>query len=128
MLRYIVRRILLTIPVLFGILTLVFFLGHVLPGDACRALLGERATDAVCAAYTPAALARRPGAVRSPHPTHSVAGMGPLAEACVLGHGEPDSPTGSTSPCPSSSGTTWQPFPAATSERRRRARRAFWTS
>ena len=29
MLRYIVRRILLTIPVLFGILTLVFFLGHV---------------------------------------------------------------------------------------------------
>jgi len=51
MLRYIVRRVLLTIPVLFGILTLVFFLGHVLPGDACRALLGERATDAICAAY-----------------------------------------------------------------------------
>ena len=51
MLRYIVRRILLSIPVLFGILTLVFFLGHVLPGDACRALLGERATDAICAAY-----------------------------------------------------------------------------
>jgi len=51
MLRYIVRRILLTIPVLFGILVLVFFLGHVLPGSTCRALLGERATDAVCAAY-----------------------------------------------------------------------------
>jgi peptide/nickel transport system permease protein len=51
MLRFIVRRILLTVPVLFGILVLVFFLGHVLPGSTCRALLGERATDAVCAAY-----------------------------------------------------------------------------
>jgi peptide/nickel transport system permease protein len=51
MVRYIVRRLLLTIPVLFGILALVFFLGHVLPGSACRALLGERATDAICAEY-----------------------------------------------------------------------------
>ncbi|MBA2381625.1 MAG: ABC transporter permease [Chloroflexi bacterium] len=51
MLRYIVRRLILTGPVLFGILVLVFFLGHVLPGSACRALLGERATDAVCAAF-----------------------------------------------------------------------------
>ncbi len=51
MLRYIVRRIVLTIPVLFGILVLVFFLGHILPGSACRALLGERATDAICAEY-----------------------------------------------------------------------------
>ena len=51
MLRYIVRRLILTVPVLFGILVLVFFLGHILPGSACRALLGERATDAVCAEY-----------------------------------------------------------------------------
>src|ERR1041384_6783745 len=51
MLRYIVRRLILTVPVLFGILVLVFFLGHVLPGSGCRALLGERATDAACAVF-----------------------------------------------------------------------------
>jgi peptide/nickel transport system permease protein len=49
--RYIIRRVLLTIPVLFGVLVLVFFLNRVLPGSQCRALLGERATDAQCAAY-----------------------------------------------------------------------------
>ena len=51
MTRYIIRRVLLTIPVLFGVLILVFFLNRVLPGSQCRALLGERATDAQCAAY-----------------------------------------------------------------------------
>ena len=51
MVRYIVRRLVLTLPVVFGVLVLVFFLGHVLPGSTCRALLGERATDAICAAY-----------------------------------------------------------------------------
>ena len=51
MTRYIIRRVLLTIPVLFGVLVLVFFLNRVLPGSQCRALLGERATDAQCAAY-----------------------------------------------------------------------------
>ena len=44
MTAYIVRRLLLTIPVLFGILLLVFFLGRVLPGSFCYASLGERAT------------------------------------------------------------------------------------
>ena len=43
MTRYIVRRILLTIPVLFGIVILVFVLDRVLPGNACCALLGEHA-------------------------------------------------------------------------------------
>lgn len=51
MVSYILRRILLTIPVLFGILVLVFFLGRVLPGSQCFALLGERATAAQCAAF-----------------------------------------------------------------------------
>lgn len=51
MVRYIARRLVLTVPVLFGILVLVFFLGHVLPGSGCRALLGERATDAACAVF-----------------------------------------------------------------------------
>ena len=41
MTRYIVRRILLTIPVLIGVVTLVFVMGHLLPGSQCAAILGE---------------------------------------------------------------------------------------
>jgi peptide/nickel transport system permease protein len=40
--------LLVTIPVLFGIVFLVFALARLVPGDPCRAVLGERATDAVC--------------------------------------------------------------------------------
>jgi peptide/nickel transport system permease protein len=46
--RFLVRRLLVTIPVLFGIVFIVFALARVIPGDPCRAVLGERATDAVC--------------------------------------------------------------------------------
>jgi peptide/nickel transport system permease protein len=46
--RFVVRRLLVTIPVLFGIVFLVFALARLVPGDPCRAVLGERATDAVC--------------------------------------------------------------------------------
>jgi len=49
--RYIVRRLILTIPVLFGLLVLVFVLGHILPGSQCAALLGEHATVQACAAF-----------------------------------------------------------------------------
>jgi ABC-type dipeptide/oligopeptide/nickel transport system permease component len=49
--RYIVRRLLLTIPVLFGIVTLVFIMGHLLPGSQCAAILGERASVESCAKY-----------------------------------------------------------------------------
>jgi len=48
MLQYITRRILVSIPVLFGILVVTFALARLLPGDPCRAILGERATKAVC--------------------------------------------------------------------------------
>ncbi len=48
MARFIVRRLLVTIPVLLGIVFVVFTLARVVPGDPCRAVLGERATDAVC--------------------------------------------------------------------------------
>jgi len=51
MTRYIVRRLVLTIPVLFGLLVLVFFLGHILPGSLCAAILGERATIQACQAF-----------------------------------------------------------------------------
>jgi peptide/nickel transport system permease protein len=42
--RYLVRRLLLTIPVLLGVATLVFSLIHFIPGDPAQAMLGEGAT------------------------------------------------------------------------------------
>jgi aminoglycoside 3-N-acetyltransferase len=41
---------------------------------------------------------KRKGVLRSAHPSHSVAGTGPLAEKCLSGHGEADAPTGKNSP------------------------------
>lgn len=48
MTRFIVRRILVSIPVLFGIVFLVFLLARVIPGSPCLATLGERATLEQC--------------------------------------------------------------------------------
>ncbi|MBW4439212.1 MAG: ABC transporter permease [Pleurocapsa minor GSE-CHR-MK-17-07R] len=48
---FIFRRILLTIPVILGILTLTFFLTRLIPGDPCTAIYGERATPAICANF-----------------------------------------------------------------------------
>jgi ABC-type dipeptide/oligopeptide/nickel transport system permease component len=44
MLRYLFRRLLLTIPVLLGVATLVFALIHLVPGDPAQAMLGEGAS------------------------------------------------------------------------------------
>jgi ABC-type dipeptide/oligopeptide/nickel transport system permease component len=43
-LRYLVRRLLLTIPVLIGVATLVFALIHLVPGDPAQAMLGDTAS------------------------------------------------------------------------------------
>ncbi len=51
MLSFLTRRLLLAIPVLFGIVVVTFLLARVIPGDPCRAALGERATDEVCDAF-----------------------------------------------------------------------------
>ena len=48
MTQYLLRRILSSIPVLFGILIVTFIIARVIPGDPCRAILGEKATPAVC--------------------------------------------------------------------------------
>jgi peptide/nickel transport system permease protein len=48
MIQYIVRRILTAIPVLFGILLVTFALARLIPGDPCRSILGEKATQEVC--------------------------------------------------------------------------------
>jgi len=44
--RYFLRRLLLTVPVLLGVATLVFSLLHLVPGDPAQAMLGEGATPA----------------------------------------------------------------------------------
>ena len=46
MIRYILQRILLFIPVLFGTVVIIFTLMYVTPGDPALALLGENATQA----------------------------------------------------------------------------------
>jgi peptide/nickel transport system permease protein len=51
MLRFVVRRLLLLIPILFGLSILVFFWVRALPGSPAEGLLGERATPELIAAY-----------------------------------------------------------------------------
>ncbi|MDT9592309.1 ABC transporter permease [Nocardioides zeae] len=46
MLRFVARRLLLLVPVLFGLSVLLFAWVRALPGDPARALLGERASPA----------------------------------------------------------------------------------
>ncbi|MEO5898089.1 MAG: nickel ABC transporter permease [Vicinamibacterales bacterium] len=45
MARYLVRRLLLTVPVLLGVASLVFALIHLVPGDPAQAMLGEGASQ-----------------------------------------------------------------------------------
>jgi peptide/nickel transport system permease protein len=51
MTRYIIRRLLYSIPVLLGIVLLVFILARVIPGDPCTATYGEKATPELCAQF-----------------------------------------------------------------------------
>jgi peptide/nickel transport system permease protein len=51
MISFLVRRILFAIPVLVGIVVVVFLLVRAIPGDPCRAMLGERATQEACEAF-----------------------------------------------------------------------------
>jgi peptide/nickel transport system permease protein len=51
MIRFISQRLLAAIPVLLGILFVTFALARLLPGDPCRAMLGEKATAQVCDAF-----------------------------------------------------------------------------
>ena len=43
MIRFLLRRLLLTVPVLVGVATLVFLLIHLVPGDPAQLMLGESA-------------------------------------------------------------------------------------
>lgn len=48
MLQYGARRLVSAIPVLLGILVVVFFLSRLIPGDPCKAMLGEKASLETC--------------------------------------------------------------------------------
>ncbi len=49
--QFIIRRLLLAIPVIFGILIVTFAIARLIPGDPCTAALGERATAEACEAF-----------------------------------------------------------------------------
>jgi peptide/nickel transport system permease protein len=51
MTKYIVRRLVMLIPVLLGISIITFLLLRAIPGDPCRVMLGERATEEMCADF-----------------------------------------------------------------------------
>jgi peptide/nickel transport system permease protein len=51
MTTFILRRLVLSIPVLIGILIFTFSLNRLIPGDPCRALYGEKATVELCEAF-----------------------------------------------------------------------------
>ncbi|HET6370362.1 MAG TPA: ABC transporter permease, partial [Nitrospiria bacterium] len=44
--RFLLRRLVLLLPVLLGVITLVFFLIHLIPGDPVDLMLGESASSA----------------------------------------------------------------------------------
>ena len=49
--QFFLRRLILFIPVLFGITFVTFALARILPGDPCLIALGERATEEQCNAF-----------------------------------------------------------------------------
>ncbi len=51
MLRHIVRRLLMAIPTLFAVVTIIFLVVRVVPGDPARAVLGDYASEETITAY-----------------------------------------------------------------------------
>lgn len=49
--QFLFRRLILLIPVIFGITFVTFALARILPGDPCYTALGERATEEQCNEY-----------------------------------------------------------------------------
>jgi len=48
MIQFLIRRLLLVVPVLIGILVVTFTITRLVPGDPCYVMLGERATEQAC--------------------------------------------------------------------------------
>ena len=52
MLGFAAKRILVAIPVILGILIVTFALARMIPGDPCKAMLGDKVTEETCQAFT----------------------------------------------------------------------------
>ena len=51
MLGYAAKRVLVSIPVIFGILIVTFSLARMIPGDPCKAMLGDKVSPETCLAF-----------------------------------------------------------------------------
>jgi peptide/nickel transport system permease protein len=51
MFRFILQRILASLPVLIGVVAVTFTLARLIPGNPCTAMLGEKATPEICARF-----------------------------------------------------------------------------
>jgi len=52
MFKYVLRRIVVAVPMLFGAMSIVFFAMRILPGDPCVAMMGDQATTEALADCT----------------------------------------------------------------------------
>src|SRR5437867_4476956 len=64
MFTYVLRRLLVAVPMLLGAMSIVFFAMRVLPGDPCMAMMGDQATTAALADCTKNLGLNRPLAVQ----------------------------------------------------------------
>src|SRR5919198_4781955 len=64
MLTYVLRRLVIAIPMLLGAMSIVFFAMRILPGDPCVAMMGDQATTAALADCTKNLGLNRPLAVQ----------------------------------------------------------------
>src|SRR5204862_7157714 len=49
MITYVLRRLLVAVPMLLGAMSIVFFAMRILPGDPCVAMMGDQATSSALA-------------------------------------------------------------------------------
>src|SRR5712691_12848050 len=64
MIQYVLRRLLVAVPMLLGAMSIVFFAMRILPGDPCVATMGEQATTEALADCTKSLGLNRPLAVQ----------------------------------------------------------------
>src|SRR2546429_8301981 len=64
MINYVLRRVLVAVPMLLGAMSIVFFAMRVLPGDPCVAMMGDQATTEALADCTKTLGLNRPLAVQ----------------------------------------------------------------
>src|SRR5215510_10669958 len=64
MFQYVLRRVLIAIPMLLGAMSIVFFAMRILPGNPCMAMMGDQATSEALADCTRSLGLERPLAMQ----------------------------------------------------------------